>query len=121
MNDNNIKFVGVAESLFLAALLVFASVPIVSFADEQNNCENEIVIVSDTSNQVAEGSLAVATYSQNPRWTASIPGATWIWKTFFVQNPLEDEFATFTKTFDISATSTIDSASLIIASDNSYT
>ncbi len=80
-----------------------------------------INVVSDTTNQVVGDGFAKATYNENPLWTASIPGATWIWKTFFVPNPLQDEFQTFTKTFNIVATSTVDSASLVMAADNSYT
>jgi hypothetical protein len=70
---------------------------------------------------VAGGGFAVETYSQNSRWTASIPGAEWIWKTFFVPDSTQDETETFIKTFNITSTSTLVSASLVVAADNSYT
>lgn len=91
-----------------------------SFTDPYvDKCTTEVV--SDTSNQVVGGSFAVSTYAQNPRWTASIPGATWIWKTFFVPNPTQDETQIFTKTFSVTSAGTVDSASLVVAADNSYT
>jgi len=74
-------------------------------------------IVSDTSTFTG-GVQSVATYNQNPLWTASIPGATWIWSTFKVLSPLATSTATFTKTFI--ATSTPSQATLSIAADNSY-
>jgi uncharacterized repeat protein (TIGR01451 family) len=81
-----------------------------------NQCE----IVSDTTNQVIGGSFAVATYSSS-MWTASIPGATWIWNTYLVSNPTQNDTESFTKTFNISATSTVSSANLVVGADNSYT
>src|SRR3989344_4895360 len=80
-----------------------------------------IDIFSDTTNQVQGGSNAVATYSSNSRWTASIPGATWIWKTFLVTDPSIEQFETFTKTFTLASSSAVTSASLVMAADNSYT
>src|SRR3989338_5972197 len=82
------------------------------------NSSCSLTLYSDTSDMVQGGSNAVATYNSNPRWTASIPGATWVWKTFFVENPVTGESATFEKTFNI--TNTIISPELIVAADNSY-
>lgn len=90
-----------------------------SIPPSTNQCTT--VVVSDTTNQVVGGGSAVATYSSHPYWTASIPGATWIWKTLFVETPLQDEFQTFTKNFNVIATSTVDLAYLVVAADNSYT
>jgi hypothetical protein len=70
---------------------------------------------------VAGDGAAVATYSENGNWTANIPGATWIWRTFFVEDPLQEETVTFTKTFNVASIGSVDSASLTVAADNSYT
>ncbi|MEK7669155.1 MAG: immunoglobulin-like domain-containing protein [Patescibacteria group bacterium] len=91
---------------------------IVSYPSNPEKCTIEVV--SDVSNEVVGGEFAVVTYSENPRWTASIPGATWIWKTFLVPNPEQDEIQTFTKTFNVNSTSTVTSALLTVATDNSY-
>ncbi len=81
-----------------------------------------IDIVSDATNTV-NGTVtpSVATYNNHPRWTASIPGATWIWKTLFVENPTQDEYYTFLKQFNVSDVSKVKTASLVVAADNSYT
>ena len=76
-------------------------------------------IVSDTTNLIDGAANAVATYSANPAWTASIPGATWIWSTFNVTNPAIDQTTLFTKSFTLS--DPILSASLTIAADNNFT
>jgi hypothetical protein len=77
-------------------------------------------VTSDTSSTVLETGLnAVATWV-HPGWTASIPGATWIWKVFNVENPTQDETYTFTKYFNWANTSDALSANLDLATDNSY-
>jgi len=75
-------------------------------------------IVSDSKTIIEGGYPAVATYDENPEWTAYIPGATWIWKTFFVELPLEDEANTFTRSFVIN--NNIQDASLVVGADNKY-
>ena len=75
-------------------------------------------IVSDTTDHVDGGAFAVATYAAHPNWTAHIPGATWIWKTFFVANPGIDEVTHFTKDFVVSGA--VASATMTISADNSY-
>jgi uncharacterized repeat protein (TIGR01451 family) len=81
-----------------------------------------IAVVSDTTNTINGGGNAVATYNANPAWTANIPGATWIWKSYLVVNPSVNDSTTFTKTFTLSSTSLADlsSASLMINADNSF-
>ena len=54
----------------------------------------------------------------DPRWTASIPGASWIWATPVVDNSLVNEAYTFDKTFTVNGTPT--AATLDINADNSY-
>ncbi len=79
----------------------------------------ELDIVSDSTNIITGAGAATTTYAANPRWTALIPGATWIWETFLVETPTLDETTTFSKTFTLAALPT--SASLVVAADNSYT
>lgn len=78
----------------------------------------ELKIVSDTQTLVEDtNTLAVATYSGHSAWTASIPGATWIWETATVTDPVNATTRTFIETFTITAPT---SASLTIAADNGY-
>ena len=78
-------------------------------------------VVSDTSNTVVgdEDGFSVALTFIHSAWTASIPGATWIWEENPVQSPTTDETYTFVKTFNVSGTVT--SAVIDIATDNFYT
>ncbi|MEN9405086.1 MAG: hypothetical protein RLY47_45 [Candidatus Parcubacteria bacterium] len=83
---------------------------------EEEACRVEVV--SDETNIVEETlENAIATYNGHPSWTASIPGATWIWKTLHVENPLADETFTFKKTFIVED---VNDATLWVAADNSY-
>jgi hypothetical protein len=75
-------------------------------------------IVSDTSTQVdSHGAVAVTT-PYNAAWSATIPGATWIWSEADVLDATVDTTKTFTKTFSVVGTP-LDST-LSIAADNSY-
>lgn len=83
---------------------------------EIEQCQLEAV--SNTGTVVVENNdYAVETYDSNIRWTASIPGATWIWETFKVLDPTVDTTRTFKETFTINNPS---SAILEVAADNSY-
>ena len=75
-------------------------------------------LVSDATNLVDGNPAALVATPYNPGWTASIPGATWIWATPTDDNPTINESFTFTKTFIISGTPT--AATLGINADNSY-
>ncbi len=78
----------------------------------------ECVMVSDTSNTLEDGSHAQATYvPPPPQWPASILGATWIWSSYFVENPGVDETKTFKKAF---YTGKPTRATLSIAADTEY-
>ena len=72
-------------------------------------------IVSDETNTVVGDGNAVAIVA-HPAWTASIPGATWIWKA---GPTAPDEVVAFEKSFTVTGT-TVLSATLDIATDNSY-
>jgi len=77
-------------------------------------------VVSDTTNTVVENTNlpAVATWDEHTAWTASIPGATWIWESVEVMFPTTDEVKTFVKTFTLPGGPV--SASVAVAADNSY-
>lgn len=82
-------------------------------------CENPVTqtFVSDTTNNtVATGGSPAVSVTPHPAWTAVIPGSTtWIWET----GPTSvDEVVTFERSF--TATGTVLSATLDIATDNSY-
>lgn len=74
-------------------------------------------LVSDTTNTVAPGTPAVAAYIP-PTWTASIPGATWIWKSFMVADPTVIDETTFTKQFTLSGLAT--AGTITIAADDHF-
>mgnify|MGYP001578846756 CR=1 FL=1 len=80
-------------------------------------CEDPVTqtFVSDTTTTVVGDGNAIAVAVIHPAWTASIPGATWIWES----GPTGlDEIVGFEKVF--TASGAIISANLAIASDNSY-
>lgn len=81
-------------------------------------CENNIV--SDTTTVVSENNDAPAVPLSfiHSAWTASIPGANWIWEADGPVNPGSDEYMTFVRTFNWSGVAT--AATLDIAADNSY-
>ena len=76
-------------------------------------------VPSDTST-LANGKAAVATYNGNAGWTATLPGATWIWSDLWVQNPTTDTTVVFQRTFAVPVLATNLQGTLTIAADNSY-
>lgn len=75
-------------------------------------------ILSSTQTIVVDSNdFAVETYDGNDRWTASIPGAEWIWDTDKVIDPTVDTIRTFEETFTVNGPM---NAALDIAADNSY-
>ena len=83
------------------------------------NGKAKITLFSDSS-MIVNAGPAVATYNANPRWTANIPGAIWVWKELFVSDPLADSYATFTRTFNLPSDINGITAPITIAADNSY-
>jgi hypothetical protein len=75
-------------------------------------------IVSDTTNVADSTGFAFIAYNGSPFWT-TVPGAEWIWKSFFAENPAVSDSATFSKNFTIDGA--VDSSSLTIAADDYYT
>ena len=85
----------------------------------------QLDIVSD-ANTLANGpdtsgtwKAAVPTYDGNPRWTADIPGATWIWDNYTVSSPTTNQLVQFKRTFSVPGN--VVSANLAIATDNNGT
>jgi hypothetical protein len=82
----------------------------------------EGMIVSDTSTMVGTSSAALLSFI-HPSWTADVDGAStsakWIWSTNPVATTTATTTATFTRTFTVNGSST--SATLNIATDNTYT
>ena len=74
-------------------------------------------IVSDT-NTISGGEPAIVVSPISPYWTASIPGASWIWGNVPL-NTQTDQTLTFTRTFSL--TNAPESASLSIAADDLFT
>ncbi len=76
--------------------------------------------VSGITTEVSEGGNAVLLSPTHPAWTASIPGASWIWTTNPVENPTNDGDLTkvFVQHFTIVGTPT--GGTLDVAADNSY-
>ncbi len=87
-----------------------------------SECEN-VIVVSNTDDDVFDTdenflNPAVLAWDQNSAWTAIIDGANWIWKTYLVETPTQDETYIFEKNFDIIGVPA--SATLKVATDNSY-
>lgn len=80
----------------------------------------ELTIVSDTTNTVVEkeNEFAKLVSWTHPAWTASIPGASWIWGDDPVADPVGETVQTFEKSFDWYGG--VANATLQIAADNSY-
>jgi len=102
-------------------LLQGGGAPLVAYAtvlsDQPVVCD--VDIVSDIHTTIMGGVNATPTYNGNVRWTALIPGATWIWSSHLVLDPSVDETVTFTRSFDLPSVPL--NGSLVIAADNSYT
>ncbi len=99
------------------------NVSLMCLGDEPEDCvETSGSIVSDESvMNVTDGNIpAEALTFVHPGWTASIPGATWIWATDPVESPTNDADLTkvFTKTFNVVGTP--QTGTLDIAADNYY-
>ncbi|MFZ2484703.1 MAG: choice-of-anchor C family protein [Minisyncoccia bacterium] len=112
-NDNWDGVINVSEGQTRVLIVVNEMKP--------NMCEllpETQTIYSDTTT-LENGDAAVPVGGTlHTAWTASIPGATWIWGEHPVSNPVIDLTETFTRDFTIVGTPT--GGSLMIAADNSY-
>ena len=99
----------------LAAFAIgFISMPVFAQTVDCGCALRTETIQSDETNTVVGDGNAVAVATSSA-WTASIPGATWIWKSGAT---LPNETVGFEQTFTV--VGTVLSATLNIASDNSY-
>jgi len=81
-------------------------------------CYADMIVTSNGSELVDDGpATSVATWV-HPGWTASIPGATWVWETLNIVDPTVDTTKLFTKYFVLPGVA--QTATLKIATDNSY-
>lgn len=110
---------GAATTLGFASTIAGAFGPALDNVSVRACVQNATsVIMSDTSTQV-DGHDAVAV-TPHPAWTASIPGATWIYsEALDVNGSSPTGTKTFTKTFTIIGTPL--NSTLDIAADNMYT
>lgn len=88
--------------------------------DNEEVCEEVVYMSSDTDEDLTVDVGAVTAVTPiHAGWTASIPGAEWVWS----ENPVSDTVTTvtrtFTKTFSIDGTPV--DMDLWVAADNSYT
>ena len=113
-----VRTIGWALALALGAALLLASASVAMATTELSSCDECVphteTIVSDNTNTVVGDGNAVAVTPVGA-WTASIPGATWIWKSAVT---LPNETVAFEKNFTV--VGAVVSALLDIASDNSY-
>jgi hypothetical protein len=110
--------------LRLVTFVALASVSLAELSKSTASSGTDIFykIFSDSSNyavgpDLLNGGPAVPTYSGNGGWTASIPGATWIWDSSQVSSPGSNQVVTITNSFF--APCNIVSATLVSAADNS--
>ncbi len=75
------------------------------------------IIVSDNQAMV-NGTNAVPTWVSTEYWSAVIPNATWIWSSYYVQDPRNGAVKNFTRTFTLPGNVT--DANLMIAVDDYY-
>ncbi len=76
------------------------------------------VIYSDTTTTYSGNPTVIVPTPYNPRWTATIPGANWIWSEHPMSDNVNEVNKTFRKTFNIVGTPT--GGELKITSDNTY-
>lgn len=108
----------VAGIIAIAALVFMPYAPQVAKAGLiKGECE-DYSVYSDTSTQVDLHDAVPVTTPVNGGWTASIPGATWIWSEADVTDSTTGITKTFTRTFNIFGTP--EDANLMIAADNGY-
>jgi len=88
--------------------------------DEDCFCDHTLTFFSDSETITATGSLAVPTWNENSRWTASIPGATWIWDEYLETSPQIDSTVRFARHITLPADAMAISGTLLMSADNSF-
>ncbi|MDD5623798.1 MAG: hypothetical protein PHI23_03760, partial [Candidatus Peribacteraceae bacterium] len=80
------------------------------------NGSSKVIIYSDTNTLLGNGAPSVPTWTGNELWHANIRGATWVWSSYYVTQPVAGESNTFRRTFDVPGPVT--ASQLTIAVDN---
>ncbi len=113
MNNTKNLFVMVVTVFVVVMLVVPTLTPMVALGNEESSqCSTTVqTVVSDETATVGVESHAIAT--NMPSSWAIIPGATWIWNSFFVVQPQQDETVTVTKTFIVDSIPTSGTLSLL--------
>jgi hypothetical protein len=92
--------------------------------DEDCACEGGFVIVSDANTVLLpQQAPAVQTWSGHPAWEASsaeLADSAWIWNSFLVDDPLNDETQTFFRQVLLPPRARDIAATLRLSTDNSY-
>ncbi len=110
-------YVAIPELTAVSQEVLGASVSGVDMGEAEQCPAETLTIQSDGSETYGGGSNnAVATWV-HPNWI-TIPGAQWIWDSFNVSDPTNDQTQTFERNFVIPGVA--QAATLQIASDNSY-
>ncbi len=78
--------------------------------------QNEVFYSDET--MIVDGNPAALAWTHEA-WVSTSSPAKWIWSSYEVQNPIEDELNVFTKNFTLQGNPT-GTSTLSIASDNSY-
>jgi hypothetical protein len=105
-----------------AFLFTTVAIPVAQANHEDDNfvCSEEVLHIVSNTDVLIDGENAVATYV-HPAWTAAIDGATWIWESAEVLDPLATTTVTFTSEFEIDVDEDhIISAEIEIAADDEY-
>ncbi len=89
------------------------------WAKPVSSAAGSVTLYSD-GKTLANGAPAVATWNQHKSWTVNIAGATWIWTSYHVTNPVGESVVTFVRNFDVPLGATGFAGSLVVGADNSY-
>jgi hypothetical protein len=81
-------------------------------------CNESLMVVLSNNDTLANSRAAVLAYSGNPIWTANIPGASWIWDSYLVQNPEVGHYVAFSRQLNVPGT--VLGSRLTLAADNSF-
>ncbi len=109
------SFLSKGFSFFVIFSLAFMSNLVVAVAEAPEDVTE--VCESQTLVSAAGEGMVPLTY-EHEAWTASIPGAEWVWSTDGVSDPVGEVTETFSLTFNIDGVPS--DATLEIAADNEY-
>src|SRR3989339_649451 len=79
---------------------------------------NKLTILSGTDTLLNNGQPSAITWSNHALWNASIPGASWLWSSFYVTDPTVQQDNLLAKSFQIPGPVT--ATKLTVAADNQF-